>query len=118
MLSITALGALVINGSGVALDIDIDIELTVPGLDIDVSARVLLNTTGATQEIAVPARILDFLEDISAAAGPTAHLADDLLERLVNCSFDSTKRCYAIDHRAPNILVSSTLSNLLHNPSG
>ena len=28
MLSITALGALVINGSGVALDIDIDIDVS------------------------------------------------------------------------------------------
>jgi Ca2+-binding RTX toxin-like protein len=120
MLFIEALGALVINASGIALDIDIDIDVAVPGLDLSVSARVLLNTIGGStpQEIVVSQRLLDFLGDLASRGGVDASLGAGLLARLTPCSFDAAKRCYTIDHRAPNILHAPTLYNLLHDPSG
>jgi hypothetical protein len=61
-----ALGALVINASGIAADIDV--SFSVGGalssvLAFNASARVVFNTTGADQSITIPKRYVDYLNE-------------------------------------------------------
>jgi Ca2+-binding EF-hand superfamily protein len=63
--AMNALGALVINGDGIAGDIDV--SASVGGalssvLDFNASARVVFNTTGVDQTITIPARYVDYLD--------------------------------------------------------
>ncbi|MGH3371894.1 MAG: hypothetical protein ACRDPR_18040, partial [Nocardioidaceae bacterium] len=117
ILSISALGAIVINGSGVALDVDVDVDFNTDiGLDLSVSARVLVNTTGVTQQIRLPDRVFDFLNDQADAGGAAGALAAKLLDRLSICAgtSDVEERCYSIDGRAPDITNSVTINALLN----
>ena len=72
LFSMNALGALVINGDGIAADIDVSVSVggaLSAFLQFDASARLVFNTTGEDLEIEIPARYVDFLE------GPRAELA-------------------------------------------
>ena len=78
ILEIQALGVLIINGQGVAADLDVDLSLHVTGLSVDASTRVLFNSTGLLQQVEIPGRLYDFLSD----QADTNPLAQDLLDRL------------------------------------
>ena len=54
LLGISTLGAFIVNSSGFAADLDVDLGVAIPGMSVDVSARVLINTTGSDQEIMLP----------------------------------------------------------------
>ncbi|MDA1013526.1 MAG: hypothetical protein O3A00_03615, partial [Planctomycetota bacterium] len=107
LLGISALGAVVINSSGFAADLDIDLGVNIAGLSVDVSARVLINTTGIDQEIVLPGRIVDF---IIASKDRGNSLAASLLSRLA--TRDET-RFYVIKGVAPDITNVTTVDNLL-----
>ncbi len=127
MLSIQALGALVINGSGVALDIDVDIDVSVPGLDL---VRVGAGPAEHDRRHASrsPSRrgcsTSSTRSRSTAGSPPPTRRTRSSRSSRTTCSTASapaaggTGRCYSIDGRAPNILVSTTLFNLLHNPAG
>ncbi|HEX7167002.1 MAG TPA: Calx-beta domain-containing protein [Acidimicrobiales bacterium] len=112
ILSISVLGALVIKSSGIALDIDVDLDVNIPGLGLTVSARVLLNTTGVDQEIAVPERLTDFLDAQVATGGVLGGLAAKLLARLDPC-VATTGECYVIDGSAPDLTNAAMIDYLL-----
>lgn len=107
LLDISALGAFVITADGFAADLDVDLDVNIPVLDLGVSARVLINTTGKEQTITLPDRIINFLED------STSPLADELLARLGGVNQDT----YTIAAFAPDITDLTTVNNLL-NGSG
>ena len=60
-LNMEAIGVLIINDQGVAADLEVSLSIDVPGLAASASARLLLNTTGAEQGIAIPDQFLDSL---------------------------------------------------------
>src|SRR5262249_59929506 len=62
VLKINALGVAIITSSGFAADLDVGLGVNVPGISLTVSARVIINTTGADQEVDIPDRILNFLD--------------------------------------------------------
>ncbi|WP_217312837.1 DUF4347 domain-containing protein [Richelia sinica] len=100
LLDISALGAFVITADGFAADLDVDLDVNIPVLDLEVGARVLINTTGKEQSITLPDRIINFLEDSNSP------LADELLERLDG-------NTYTIAAYAPDIADVITVNNLL-----
>ncbi len=64
LFAMNALGALVLTGDGIAADIDVSVS--VGGalssiLDFEARARLVFNTTGQVQTIAIPARYVGFL---------------------------------------------------------
>ncbi|NDV63154.1 LEPR-XLL domain-containing protein [Puniceicoccales bacterium CK1056] len=75
--NMSALGALVINGDGIAADIDV--SLSVGGalssvISFNASARVIFNYTGSDQSITIPARFVEYLTgvtDLSEIPGST-----------------------------------------------
>ncbi|MFN6151862.1 MAG: hypothetical protein ACK5BP_18035, partial [Planctomyces sp.] len=113
LLDISALGVIVINSSGFAADLDVDLDVGLDdiGLSFGVSARVIVNTTGDAQEVRIPQRLIDFLNESDSP------LKDDVLGRLVPCE-DGPGMCYAISAYAPDISDIPTVDNLLHNPAG
>ncbi|TWW12268.1 hypothetical protein E3A20_02360, partial [Planctomyces bekefii] len=113
LLDISALGVIVINSSGFAADLDVDLDVGLDdiGLSFGVSARVIVNTTGEAQEVRIPQRLIDFLNESDSP------LKDDVLGRLVPCE-DGPGQCYAISAYAPDISDIPTVDNLLHNPTG
>ena len=113
LLDISALGVIVINSSGFAADLDVDLDVGLDdiGLSFGVSARIIVNTTGVAQEVRIPQRLIDFLNESDSP------LKDDVLGRLVACE-DGPGQCYAISAYAPDISDIPTVDNLLHNPTG
>ncbi|MFN9079113.1 MAG: hypothetical protein ACK5X8_01085, partial [Planctomyces sp.] len=113
LLDISSLGVIVINSSGFAADLDVDLDVGLDdiGLSFGVSARVIVNTTGDAQEVRIPQRLIDFLNESDSP------LKDDVLGRLVPCE-DGPGMCYAISAYAPDISDIPTVDNLLHNPAG
>jgi Ca2+-binding RTX toxin-like protein len=113
--TMNALGALVINGSGLAADIQVSISIggalnTI--LSLNASARLVFNTTGADQTITIPARYAGFLtgtESIvdalpaSATYNPaqSAALAGMLAGRFTANADGSLT--FTIDRRAPRL---------------
>ena len=82
ILEIGALGVLIINGQGIAADLDVDFSLNVTGISVNASARILFNSTGVLQQVEIPGRLYDFLSDQAAVSS----LAQDLLDRLSACT--------------------------------
>src|SRR5262249_32657288 len=78
LLKISALGVAVINADGFAADLDVGLGMNVPGIQLTVGARVLINTTRADQKVYIPERIVTFLDKITS----TSPLAASLLNRL------------------------------------
>ena len=110
ILKIEALGVVIINSDGFAADFDVDFDFNLPSLALpDVSARVIINTTGKEQELEIPTRLIDFINDASANGNS---LADALLDRLETCDSGSGL-CYKISEFAPDITVEATVENLL-----
>ncbi|MEA3510650.1 MAG: hypothetical protein U9R51_04365, partial [Actinomycetota bacterium] len=109
LLDISALGVVIVNSDGFAADLDVDLDIGLPGLDLTVSARVIINTTGDVQSVEIPTRIVDFLNESSSP------LASDVLDRLEDCDGigPGTALCYTISKFAPDILDAATVSNLL-----
>ena len=73
--SMNALGAVVINGDGIAADIDVSVTIgaALPDLSLDAGAhaRLVLNTTGQVQSITIPEQYVGFLDgtlDLSSSA--------------------------------------------------
>ena len=119
ILEIGALGVLIINGDGIAADLDVDFSLNVPGISVAASARILFNSTGDPQVVEIPERLYQFISD-QATPGS---LAQELLDRIPACDEQpegatSTIHCYEIGDTAPDLGNSTTVYNLLHNPSG
>ena len=119
ILEIGALGVLIINGDGIAADLDVDFSLNVPGISVAASARILFNSTGELQQVEIPDRLYDFIAD-QATPGS---LAEELLDRLDPCTpqpsgATDTVYCYQIGCTAPDLGNSTTVFNLLHNPGG
>ena len=85
LLNISALGVVIINSAGFAADFDVDLDVGLPGLALTVSARVIINTTDADQELQIPDRLLDFLTDTSNDVSDPVNmmLAQDVLNRLL-----------------------------------
>ena len=106
ILDISALGVVIINSDGFAADFDVDLDVNLPGLALTVSARVIINTTGEEQELEIPTRLLEFLENSSSL------LAPKVLARLETCSSGSGQ-CYTISKFAPDITEVATVENLL-----
>ena len=80
--SMNALGALVINGDGIAADIDVSASIggaLSSVLQFNASARLVFNTTGEAQTITIPARYVGFLTGgtplsaLPASASTTQH---------------------------------------------
>ncbi|MGB0600229.1 MAG: hypothetical protein ACPGLY_26425, partial [Rubripirellula sp.] len=105
MLDARAFGVAVINEHGFAADLDVDLDIGLPVLELDVGARVLINTTNAEQEIQVPGRLVEFLE---SSANP---LSATTLARL-----DDQNR-YSISSVAPDISEPATVNALLDGDS-
>ena len=84
-----ALGVLVIKSSGVAADIDLQLKASALGLNTAVNARVILNTTGAAQSVAIPQKYLGSLDSIT-------------LSRLTPAAVDGS-RSYTVPADAPDI---------------
>ncbi len=119
ILEIGALGVLIINGDGIAADLDVDFSLNVPGISVAASARILFNSTGDPQVVEIPDRLYQFISDQAAVST----LAQELLDRLPACDEQpegatTTVHCYEIGDTAPDLGNSTTVYNLLHNPSG
>src|SRR5262249_23651211 len=113
ILKINALGVAVVNAYGFAADLDVGIGMNVPGISLTVGARVLINTTGATQDVDIPVRILNFLNTSTGPQGPVDKtLAADLLGRLQDRS-NGTK-FYEISLFQPDITDATTVANLFH----
>jgi hypothetical protein len=76
----SALGALVINGDGIAADIDISVSvggLLSSVIEFNATARVVFNYTGSDQSITIPARFVDYLTGVTALSEiPGSELAD------------------------------------------
>jgi Ca2+-binding RTX toxin-like protein len=73
--TMNALGALVINAAGVAADLSISISIggaLSDVLQLDATARLVFNTTGANQSITIPAQYADFLFGNSAVPSSAA----------------------------------------------
>ena len=113
LVAISALGAVVINSQGFAADLDIDLGLNLSVIDLDVSARLLINTTGVTQAITLPDTIISRLQANEDAGNI---LAGNLLDRLGG----SNNNQYSIDGRKPIIVGSdgipktNTINKLLN----
>ena len=105
MLNISALGAVVINSSGFAADLDVKLGVNFAGLSLDVASRVIINTTSDEQDVTLPSRIVNF---INASTSP---LKDSLLARL-STNADGF-RYYRIHQYAPDITDTETVSTLL-----
>ena len=106
LVSITALGVLIINGQGVAADLDVNLSLGIPDLGLTVTARVIVNTTGVDQSVVVPDRLLNILFNYT---GTLSTLATTLKTRLV-CTDPTqpgcTKNTYVVHGGAPKIFSS------------
>ena len=105
LLDISALGVVIINSDGFAADFDVDLALNIPGIEVTVSARVIINTTNEAQRLTIPTRIIDFLN------ASTSPLKDSVLDRLKTAS--NGDRFYMISKFAPDMLDVTTLSSLL-----
>ncbi|HEY2543152.1 MAG TPA: hypothetical protein VGH92_08870, partial [Gaiellaceae bacterium] len=103
LLSITALGVFILNGQGLAADVDVNASLGISDLGLTVNARVILNTTSANQTIEIPNRLLAVIQQ-HANSGADATLASFLEARLVTCA-DNTMTCYTVNGAAPKIFT-------------
>ena len=109
LVDIHALGVLILNHQGLAADLDIGLSLGIPDLGLTVNSRLLVNTTGATQTIEIPSRLLSVIQsDVHNSTPANEQLASFLLGRLTTCA-DSTVACYAINGGAPHIFNGSSL---------
>ena len=117
LLSIGAIGVLILNRDGIAGDFTVNLSMGGPItsiLSIDVYARVIFNTAAKDMTIELPDELYDYLDELNTATvegianpGP---LAQDLLDRLEDCDPGDgidERRCYVISGRSPN-LVSGT----------
>ena len=107
LLDIEALGVFIANSHGVAADIDISLSMGISALGLNVTARVILNTTGSDQSINIPQRLLDLLySDATGGTDPTdAALAATLQARLTTCG---SSQCYVVHGGAPRIFTGGT----------
>ena len=117
LLSIGAIGVLILNSDGIAGDFTVNLEMGGPIeeiLDVSVYARVIFNTAAKDMTIELPDELYEYLDNLTgdviegvANPGP---MAQDLLDRLEDCDPGDgvvQLRCYTISGRAPN-LVSGT----------
>ena len=110
LLSIGAIGVLILDQDGVAGDFTVN--LTTGGslatkLDLDVYARVIFNTTGEDKTLRLPAELSAYLAALgtadAAGVAKPGRLATDLVKRLVDCG-DGEISCYTIDGRSPDLV--------------
>ena len=113
ILSIGAIGVLILNSTGVAGDFTVNLGINLDILEVDVYARVIFNSSGGDMTLRLPDELYDYLNELGAdtlagVANP-GELATDLLARLVACPGGPANelRCYTISGRSPN-LVSGT----------
>ena len=104
LVSITALGVFILNGQGIAADVDVNVSLGIPDLGLTVIARLLVNSTGADQTIEIPTRLLTLIQSDANNSADQADqtLASFLEGRLARCT-DGTTACYTIGGAAPSI---------------
>ncbi len=113
LVGISALGVVVINSQGFAGDLDVSLQLNVPGISVAVAARVIINTTKMVQGVSLPSQIMNYL------TASTSPLAAKLLARLVPTpgSGSTTDNFYSISAYAPDIANpttgTTTIANLL-----
>ncbi|MCU1538730.1 MAG: hypothetical protein JWP82_3081, partial [Humibacillus sp.] len=120
LLSIGAIGVLILNKDGVAGDFTVNLSIGGPIADVlslDVYARVIFNTAAQDMTLRLPDELYSYLDALDTAAvqgvatpGP---LATDLLARLAVCPGDSSgqKRCYTISGRSPVLLTADNKPN-------
>ncbi len=119
VLSIGAVGVLILNRTGVAGDFTVNLEINLkdsegdPILEVDVYARVIFNSSGTDMTLRLPDKLFEYLtelgEDTVEGVANPGPLAEDLLERLVACPGGPPDelRCVTISGAVPN-LVSGT----------
>ncbi len=67
ILDLNAMGGLVINGDGIAADIDVSLAIGASFSDVfyaEANARIVFNTTGADQSVLIPERYVGFLTGV------------------------------------------------------
>src|SRR5262249_46209991 len=109
LLQISAMSVAIITSDGFAADLDVDLGMNVPGVQLTAHSRVLINMTGKDQEVDLPDRILNFLNSPPASTIP---LAASLLNRLEDHSDGS--KFYNISQYQPDITDATKLANLLN----
>ncbi|MFT4837570.1 MAG: cell division septation protein DedD, partial [Nonlabens sp.] len=118
IVSIGALGVLILNSAGVAGDFTVELDLNVPLLEVEVGARVLFNSGATDQVLELPDMLFEYLEEIrdEEFGGDTGGLDDpvglvsELIDRLEPCADDTdgdplTDRCYVISGQAPELIT-------------
>ncbi len=111
LLSIGAVGVLVLDQDGVAGDFTVNLQAGGPLSDVlslSVYARVVFNTAGKDMTVELPEELSGYLTDLGTSSvkgvSNPGRLADALIDRLEPCG---DLLCYTISGRSPN-LVSGT----------
>ena len=114
--TMNALGALVINGAGIAADIEVSASIggaLQSVLSLNATARLVFNTTGATQTITIPERYAGFLTGADSIVGAlpgsasfdpaqSSNLAGKLAGRFTTNSLDGSLT-FTINGGAPRL---------------
>ncbi|MDX1744801.1 MAG: hypothetical protein R3324_02590, partial [Halobacteriales archaeon] len=112
LVTIGAIGVLILNEDGAAGDLTVNLGVNVPRLTVDVYARVIFNSSANDQTMAIPQRLYDYLvaiRDGHLSAGDLNDPGDlviDLIDRIDACTALS-EPCLTISGDKPN-LVSGT----------
>ncbi|GAA1929006.1 hypothetical protein [Nocardioides marmoribigeumensis] len=138
LFDIGAIGVVIINGDGIAADLDVEMTIgnSSIGLELSAEARLLLNTAGVDMSLEIPDTLWGFFQDLQAGKSPTggtvsAALLDgpgsmtgEFLGRLKDCGAPDSNpdddRCYVISGNGPRLIAGSnvdegTINGLLGN---